>query len=266
MINLSHCCILHWIGGHTKTVPFNKLSTTPIFYTAPSANAYSSFVSTFEAMEAPFFRRETTLLMPSGHLREHVVTEEFVTDKRIHHGALTKSGNTAVRKDNKTVQTSNLPLAPEPVGNAPSDKAIRHDPLTFYPQPPESEGEDTTLAAADTQAKLMRWHYHLGHLSFSKLKQLAINGEIPKNISLVPAPKCAGCLFGAMTKLPWCGKESRRFVATKSEETVSVDQMISTKLGFFAQLKGALTKKQNRCCTIFVGPLLPFAICPSPSR
>ena len=256
MIDLAHCCILHWIGGHTKTVPSNKLSNTPIFYTAPSANAYRSFVSTFEAMEAPFFRRETTLLMPPGHLREHVVPEEFVADEHIHRGALTKSIDTAVREDDKTVQTSNLPLAPAPEGDAPSDKAIRHGPLTFDPRPPESEGEDTTLTSADTQAELMRWHYCLGHLSFSKLRQLAINGEIPKNLSSVPAPKCAGCLFGAMTKLPWRRKESKSshevFVATKPGETVSVHQMISTELGFFAQLKGALTKKRYRCCTIFV--------------
>ena len=207
MINLAHCCILHWIGGHTKTVPSNKSSNTPIFYTAPSANAYRSFVSTFKAMEAPFFRRETTLLMPPGHLREHVVPEEFVADEHIHRGALTKSVNTAVRKDDKTVQTSNLPLAPAPEGDAPSDKAIRHGPLTFDPRPPESEGEDTTLAAADTQAELMCWHYRLGHLSFSKLKQLAINGEIPKNLSSVPSPKSAGCLYGATTKQPWRRQE-----------------------------------------------------------
>jgi hypothetical protein len=69
-------------------------------------------------------------------------------------------------------------------------------------------------------------------------------------------PKCAGCLFGAMTKLPWRGKESKSshkvFVATKPGETVSVDQTTSTEVGFFAQLKGALTKKRYRCCTIFV--------------
>jgi hypothetical protein len=59
-----------------------------------------------------------------------------------------------------------------------------------------------------------------------------------------------------MTKLPWHVKESKSshkvFVTTKPGETVSVDQMTSTKVGFFAQLKGALTKKRYRCCTIFV--------------
>ncbi len=95
-----------------------------------------------------------------------------------------------------------------------------------------------------------------GHLPFPKLKQLDRNGEIPKKLAKLTAPKCAGCLFGAMTKLPRRGKESKSshkvFVATKPGETVSVDQMTSTKVGFFAQLKGMLTKKCCRCCTIFV--------------
>jgi hypothetical protein len=68
-------------------------------------------------------------------------------------------------------------------------------------------------------------------------------------------PKCAGCLFGAMTKLPWHSKESASheiFVATKLEVIVSVDQMESSEVGFFAQLKGSLTKKRYRYCTAFV--------------
>ncbi len=96
----------------------------------------------------------------------------------------------------------------------------------------------------------------MGHLSFQKLKQHALNGEIPKKLSKLKPPKCAGCLFGAMTKLPWCRKESafshEIFIATKPGKIVSVDQMESTEVGFFAQLKGSLTKKRYRYCTIFV--------------
>jgi hypothetical protein len=92
--------------------------------------------------------------------------------------------------------------------------------------------------------------------SFSRLKQFAINGKIPKKLAKVAPPKCAGCLFGAMTKIPWRGKETKAshevFVATKPGECVSVDQMASTEPGFYAQLKGRLTKKRYRCATIFV--------------
>ncbi len=97
-----------------------------------------------------------------------------------------------VNPDNKTVKTSNLPLPPQ--GEEPSE-TIRQAPLTFDPSPPLEEGEDIQLAAANNEAELMCWHYHLGHLSFPKLKQLALNGEIPKKLDKIMLPKCTGCLF-----------------------------------------------------------------------
>jgi hypothetical protein len=82
----------------------------------------------------------------------------------------------------------------------------------------------------------MRWHYRLGHLPFSKLKQFALNGEIPKKLAKAKPPKCAGCLFGTMTKIPWRGRETKAshevFVATELGQCISVDQMTSTKVGF----------------------------------
>ena len=67
---------------------------------------------------------------------------------------------------------------------------------------------------------------------------------------------CAGCLFGAMTKLPWHGKElassHQVLIATQPGEMVSVYQIESTEVSFFAQLKGSLTKKWYRYCTVFV--------------
>ncbi len=109
--------------------------------------------------------------------------------------------------------------------------------------------------ATDNQAELMRWHHTLGHLLFSKLKKLAIIGKIPKRLAKVKPPVCAGCLFGTMTKVPWQGKEGESdhkvFVATKHGQIVSVDQMISTQVGFIAQLKGGLTKKRYTIATVF---------------
>ena len=58
-----------------------------------------------------------------------------------------------------------------------------------------------------------------------------------------------------MTKIPWCGKEAKAshevFIATKPGECVSIDQMASTEVRFFAQLKGRLTKRRYKCATIF---------------
>ncbi len=135
-------------------------------------------------------------------------------------------------------------------------EVIRRCPPTFNPSPHQEEGEDTQLAAADDQTKPMHWHYRLGHLPFSKLKQLALNGEIPKKLAKAKPPKCAGCLFGAMTKIPWCSRETKAshkvFLATKPEQCIFVDQMTSTEVKFYVQIKGKLTKKRYRCATISV--------------
>jgi hypothetical protein len=102
----------------------------------------------------------------------------------------------------------------------------------------------------------MQWHYHLGHLSFPKIKQPALNGKIPKKLAKVLPPKCTGCHFGAMMKLPWQGKETKAnhkvLVPTKPEECILVDQMTSTKAGFYARLKDKLTKNCCKCAIIFV--------------
>jgi hypothetical protein len=127
-------------------------------------------------------------------------------------------------------------------------------PLTFDVNPKLQEDKHVYLAAVNDQAELMLWHYHLGHLTFSKLKQLALNGEIPRRLAKVKPPACAGCLFGAMTKVPWKGQEtsSELFLATKAGKCVSVDQMILMQVGFIAQLKRTLTRKRYAAATIFV--------------
>jgi hypothetical protein len=139
---------------------------------------------------------------------------------------------------------------------AAPDESICRGPFFFDQLPPITVDEDVTLAAADDQAELMQWHYRLGHLSFQKLKQLALNGKISKKLSKLKPPKYAGCLFGTMTKLSRHGKEStssqKIFVAAKLGEIVSVNQMESTEVGFFAQLKGSFTKKRYRYGTAFV--------------
>jgi hypothetical protein len=142
---------------------------------------------------------------------------------------------------------------------AAPDESIRHGPLTFDPLPPIAVDEDVTLAAADGQAILMQWHYRLSHLSFQKLKQLTLNGKMPKKLSKLKPPRCAGCLFAAKTKLPWRNKESasshKVFIATKPEETVSVDQMESTEVVVFSQFNGSLAIKRYRYSTVFVDHL-----------
>ncbi len=71
---------------------------------------------------------------------------------------------------------------PPPVEEDLSNESIQQGPLTFDPNLPQAKEEGSPLAAANDQAELMHWHYRLGHLTFDKLKQLALNGKIPKKL------------------------------------------------------------------------------------
>ncbi len=116
------------------------------------------------------------------------------------------------------------------------------------------EQEIPDLEAKSLQGELLRWHHCLGHISFACLKQLAKLGDIPRKLAKVPPPKCAGCMFGAMTKRPWQdkGKQGKIRTAIKPGECVSIDRMESNQLGFIAQMKGNLTTQRYRAATVFV--------------
>jgi hypothetical protein len=66
------------------------------------------------------------------------------------------------------------------------------------------------------------------------------------HVKLPPQPR--PLIFYPMTILIY----SEVFVATKAGQCVSVDQMISTQVGFIAQLKGTLTRKCYTAATILV--------------
>ncbi len=238
MGNYRDNCVLNWRGGK-KTVPFQPMTNVLVFYTASSSRNYCAFAATFEAMEAPYFQREKVLEFPGRRdLMDEIVPEEFVADENLNYNKGV-SVDEGVSEDNETKKTSNLP--PPPVDENPSE-VICCGPLTFNPSPSQEEGEDTQLTAANNQTEQMRWHYRLGHLPFAKLKQLTLNREIPKKLAKVKPPKCAGCLFGAMTRIRWHGRETKAFhevfIVTKPGECVSVNQMTSTEVGFYAQMKG----------------------------
>ncbi len=62
MDNDNKQCVLVWgQGKYKKSIPFNATSNVPIMYSASSSLAYCAYTTTFEALEASFFRREHVL-------------------------------------------------------------------------------------------------------------------------------------------------------------------------------------------------------------
>ena len=88
------------------------------------------------------------------------------------------------------------------------------------------------LTVESPQDDLLRWHYRLGYLSFKIIKAMAEVGLLPKKLAKSPIPKCAGCMFAAMTKKPWRtkgrntgGQVGRILKITRPGQCVSVNML-----------------------------------------
>jgi hypothetical protein len=104
--------------------------------------------------------------------------KEFTTKENFHTDILKTplTDSEGATSNDLTVQASNLSSEKE----AKEEKqTTRMGPLTFDVNAELKEDKHIYLAAVDDQAELMCWHYRLGHLAFSKLKQLVLNGKIP---------------------------------------------------------------------------------------
>jgi hypothetical protein len=71
MGNFERECVLNWHWGGKKTVLFDPTTNTPIFTMAPSSRAYHAFATTFEALEAPYYQKETVLQYPGHYLMDN---------------------------------------------------------------------------------------------------------------------------------------------------------------------------------------------------
>jgi hypothetical protein len=253
MENNAHSCKLLWGQGlFSKTIPFDDATNTPIFYTSPSTSSYRAFMHTFQALEASFFSREHVLQLPGCSWLDRGSPPdpaEFVAEENFGFSSMLLSEGDEANKRSRS------PLATVQDGSSLS-AVVRND-LRYNPSPPLTKEDMYCVATPDDQAELMRWHYCLGHEPFARLKSLAENGEIPKRLACIRPPRCAGCLYGAMTNVPWhrkgqCDSTHPVFPATKPGECVSVDRMQSTEPGFYGQSKGILTKTRYWNATIFV--------------
>jgi hypothetical protein len=159
---------------HRQIIPYHPLTNTPSFCTAPASRIYHDFVALFKAAEAQYDQWEHVLQMP-GQLH---LDKEFTAVENVHTSILKKplTASGGATSNDLTVQASNLLSEKR---DKEEKQTMRMGPLTFNVNPKLKEDDHVYLAAVDDQAKLMRWHYRLGHLAFSKLKHLALNGEIP---------------------------------------------------------------------------------------
>ncbi|KAL7580919.1 hypothetical protein ACA910_005738 [Epithemia clementina (nom. ined.)] len=123
------------------------------------------------------------------------------------------------------------------------------------PTTPTLIPDDREPTPINPKDELLRWHYRLSHMAFSRLRQMCEIGDLPRRLLQAKTPFCAACQYGKLTRRPWRTKGqviTGVKVATHPGQVVSVDQLESPTAGFVAQLKGAPTLQRYRYATIFV--------------
>jgi len=123
MGNFKRECVLNWHGGGKKTVLFDPSMNTPIFTTALSSRTYRAFATTFEALKASYYRKETVLQYPGRYPMDNqpaLVPEEFVAKENLNYNKGI-SVDEGVKSDDEMVETSNLQAPPN---DGPPSEAI----------------------------------------------------------------------------------------------------------------------------------------------
>ena len=64
----------------------------------------------------------------------------------------------------------------------------------------KQEEEDKTN---DNKWNMWKWRIRLNHLPFVKLKLMAVQARIPKELHKTEAPFCPSCAFRKPTRRPW---------------------------------------------------------------
>lgn len=242
-MDTSSAYILMWgQRRYKRTIPYSKGSNVAIMQSAVGTKQYRVFAAIYDA---------------ASTLRECVAFSNVVSD----------DDDTETESDDDTTRDPEqepILFRPARTHDGPTHEHVQIDEENFNTLPEarttnvvHNEDEDT-IAADNSQAEMLRWHYRLGHASFKLIKLLSILKVIPTSFDNTKTPKCAGCLYGSMTKRPWRTKprkgqqKSEIYPVTRPGQVVSVDQFESSTPGFLPQLKGRLTRMRYKVATVFV--------------
>ncbi|EJK71791.1 hypothetical protein THAOC_06737, partial [Thalassiosira oceanica] len=230
--------ILYWNQQrYQKRVALDPNSNVPIFRTAAYSSSYDNFAANTDAIEASP-AEQVFDLTPDGQ-RQRESFRDYIGDEDIH---IYEDDNRSIHSSDNTIITNNT-----------TSSTAREGPLHFELSSNSTVDPHRSHQATTLQAELMRWHYRLGHLPFSKIRLLANNGEIPKYLAKILPPFCSACMYGAMHRIRRRNsKISQIYRARRPGERVSVDQLESPQVGFIAQMKGRLTNDRYTAATVFV--------------
>jgi hypothetical protein len=238
---------LYWDQrSQIRTIPIHPKLNVFIMTSAPNPNSFSAFCSTVEQID----NYHTDMTSPSIQaFNSNVISDGESDDDSV--GDQDNESITGIVRSTTDIGRRH-PDLPNSAFDRMTSEPIKEpaDKVHIIPN------EDVEVQASTPQARLLAWHYRLGHLPFRKIQQLAKRGDLPAALSMCPIPKCAACLFGKATRRPWRTRAPVNAMSippvTAPGSVVSVDQMISAVPGLIPQMKGFITYKRYEVATIFV--------------
>jgi hypothetical protein len=238
------CIELYWKQRSCKkTVPYDLSTNVATLQSAPNYQTFLAYCA-----ELPDDEPTTNFVMMSN------VVSDDEDDGETSLGASTTASETLS-------QTREIDANPSPSPAMPTTNITPTSEKTTYfslDGPLETTVmEDEEVNMSDIQSELMHWHYRLGHLSYRKLKRMALAHEIPYRLRNARPFRCSACMFSKATKKPWRTKApvNQRVVPTITApgDCVSVDQLESKTPGFVGQMKSpVMTKHRYTAATVFV--------------
>ena len=191
-------CKLHWgeDAKYTLTVPLDRQSNVATFELAPGYRSYDIYcqqaaINVRDKDENP----EKSPFTPSDDEEGELYAQMTISTKRDW-----SSPNGAKEAD------FNM--------NGPSAHKLRH-----YHNP------NLDVISSDAR-DFLHLHYKLGHIPFSKLREMAKQGLIPSKYAKCETPVCSACLYAKQTRQAWRSKPMHQYHCTKvlePGEVVSVD-------------------------------------------
>ena len=132
------------------------------------------------------------------------------------------------------------------------------------PKTPDTPGTSPTIIVDEEEwqdetavAELLRHHHNMGHLSFTKVQEMAKQCIFSARIAKCAIPICSACQYAKATHRQWHTKFCKNHQdvtehPTKPSQCVSVDQLVSPTPGLIAQMTGFITKQRYKYATVYV--------------
>lgn len=151
---------------------------------------------------------------------------------------------------------NNLPIffTASNLSNLPQPTTLLATHLSAYNSVDDIFSTDTLTAI---QRKLLLKHQQLGHLSMTKIQQLAKAGHLGascQNLSTCDPPMCKACVQGKQHKRPIINTDLQPLDSSHRQpgDCVSCDQLKSTQPGLIPVFKGSPSTSFYHASTLFV--------------